>query len=84
MSSCPALCLSELDAEQLRERTVLLRCDLNAPLDATGSITDDTRIREAIASIKYLTTNGAKVLLCSHLVNNLLALSPATSLGTRR
>ena len=68
MSSCPALCLSELDAEQLRGKRVLLRCDLNVPLDASG-IMDETRIRESLASIKHLTTSGARVLLCSHLVS---------------
>jgi hypothetical protein len=39
------------------------------PLDkATGAITDDTRIRAAIPTLKYLLDNGAKVLLTSHLV----------------
>ena len=73
MDSCPALCLSELDAKHLGGKRVLLRCDLNVPiLPANGSITDDTRLREACASIKYLTNNNARVLLCSHLVRNTL------------
>lgn len=39
------------------------------PLDkATGTISDDTRIRAAIPTLKYLLDNGAKVLLTSHLV----------------
>jgi 3-phosphoglycerate kinase len=42
--------------------------DLNVPLDKQLNITDDTRIRAAIQTLKYLLDNGAKVLLTSHLV----------------
>ena len=48
---------------------VQLRADLNVPLDKDLNITDDTRIRAAIPTLKYLIDNGAKVLLCSHLVS---------------
>jgi 3-phosphoglycerate kinase len=48
---------------------VLVRADLNVPLDKNQKITDDTRIRAAIPTLKYLTENGARVLLTSHLVN---------------
>ena len=49
-----------------------VRADLNVPLDKDLNITDDTRIRAAIPTLKYLTDNGAKVLLTSHLVSALL------------
>jgi phosphoglycerate kinase len=45
---------------------VLVRCDLNVPLDGK-TITDDTRIRASIPTVEYLKKNGAKVLLSSHL-----------------
>ena len=43
--------------------SVLVRCDLNVPLDKSGAITDDTRIRGSIPTLKYLASKGAKVCL---------------------
>ena len=51
----------------LKGKKVLIRCDLNVPLDG-AKITDDTRIRAAIPTLEYLVKNGAKVLVTSHLV----------------
>lgn len=48
---------------------VLVRADLNVPLDKNQKITDDTRIRAAIPTLKYLIENGARVQLTSHLVS---------------
>jgi len=58
--------VSDLSADQLKGKKVLVRCDLNVPLDGK-KITDDTRIRASVPTIKYLMDKGAKVILSSHL-----------------
>merc|ERR1719389_813212 len=50
----------------LKGKKVLIRCDLNVPLDGK-TITDDTRIRASVETIKYLVDNGARVAVSSHL-----------------
>jgi len=56
----------DLSDEELKGKKVLVRCDVNVPLDGK-KITDDTRIRSSIPTIEYLKGKGAIVTVCSHL-----------------
>lgn len=49
-------------------KKVLVRVDFNVPIDGKGDVTDDSRIKKAMPTIKYLLDNGAKqIILMSHL-----------------
>jgi phosphoglycerate kinase len=56
-----------IDDIDLRGKRVLIRVDLNVPLDEKGNITDDTRIRSVLPTINYALDENARVILASHL-----------------
>ncbi|SDS11159.1 phosphoglycerate kinase [Friedmanniella luteola] len=72
------------DLGDLRGQRVLVRCDLNVPLDGT-TITDDGRIRASVPTLTTLRDAGAKVVVLAHLgrpkgeVNPKYSLAPAAA-----
>ncbi|MCG5451134.1 MULTISPECIES: phosphoglycerate kinase [Micromonospora] len=74
--------LDDLLAEGVSGRRVLVRADLNVPLDKqTGAISDDGRIRAVLPTLGALVEAGAKVVVCSHLGRPKGAPDPQFSLG---
>ena len=65
---CYKKTVEQLDSGLLKDAKVLVRVDFNVPFKNKDgkNITDDTRIREAMPTIKYLSEHGAKVMLASH------------------
>ncbi|MDP9179610.1 MAG: phosphoglycerate kinase [Gemmatimonadota bacterium] len=59
--------LRDLSEEQLRGKRALVRADLNVPLDDKCEITDDTRIRASIPTLRYLLDHGSLPVVLSHL-----------------
>ena len=52
---------------QIKGRRVFIRADLNVPQDASGNITEDTRIRASMGCIQLALDSGAAVMVTSHL-----------------
>src|SRR5512140_3833994 len=55
------------EVKDLAGKRVFLRVDFNVPLDDTGNITDDTRIRAVLPTINYALDCNAKVIVASHM-----------------
>jgi phosphoglycerate kinase len=62
-----ALRFKRLEDQELTGRRVFIRADLNVPQDASGAITDDTRIRASVPAIERCLEGGAAVMVTSHL-----------------
>ncbi len=56
-----------IDTLDLKGKRVLFRFDYNVPLDGSGNITDDIRIRATLPTLNYALDEGAKIVIMSHL-----------------
>jgi len=61
------MALKTIDALDLAGKRVFIRVDFNVPLDETGRVTDDARIRAALPTVQHAVKARAKVILASHL-----------------
>ena len=59
--------LLHLKSLNLQDKKVFIRCDFNVPMDEFGNISDDRRIRSAVATINYCLDQDCAVILASHL-----------------
>jgi phosphoglycerate kinase len=56
-----------VEAIDVAGKRVFLRVDFNVPMDKAGTISDDSRIKACLPTIKYLIDHDARVIICSHL-----------------
>jgi len=56
-----------VDQVEVRGKRVFVRVDFNVPMNEKGEITDDTRIRESLPTIRYIIEHGGRAILASHL-----------------
>lgn len=66
---------------QFKNKTVLLRVDFNVPIEG-GKIRDDFKIKATFETLKFLSNQGAKIILISHLANPKGGFDPKLSLAT--
>lgn len=59
--------MNSIDTVDIAGKKVLMRVDFNVPVDANGNITDTTRIKAHLRSIRYCMEKGAKLVLMSHM-----------------
>ena len=59
--------MSKFSAYNFSNQRALIRVDFNVPLNEKFEITDDTRMRAAVPTIKKIIADGGKVILMSHL-----------------
>ncbi len=60
---------------------VIVRVDFNVPLDENGHITDDTRIRGAVPTLKKVLADGGALIVMSHMGKPKGKVNPKLSLG---
>lgn len=70
-----------IDNFDFKEKKAIVRVDFNVPLDENGHVTDDTRIRGALPTIKKILNDGGSVILMSHMGKPKGKVNPKMSLS---
>ena len=59
--------MANIDNYNFKDKKALVRVDFNVPLDENGNITDDTRIRGALPTLKKILEDGGSLIIMSHM-----------------
>ncbi|MDE6397518.1 MAG: phosphoglycerate kinase [Muribaculaceae bacterium] len=59
--------MANIDNYNFKDKKALVRVDFNVPLDENGNITDDTRIRGALPTLKKILDDGGSLIIMSHM-----------------
>ena len=70
-----------IDTCNFKDQKVIVRVDFNVPLDENGKITDDTRIRGAVPTLKKILDEGGALIIMSHMGKPKGKVNPKFSLG---
>jgi len=70
-----------IDTCDFKGKKVIVRVDFNVPLDENGKITDDTRIRGALPTLKKVLSDGGALIIMSHMGKPKGKVNPKLSLG---
>ena len=73
--------MAKIDNYDFKGKKAIVRVDFNVPLDKEGNITDDTRIRGALPTLKKILESGGSLIIMSHLGKPKGKVNPALSLS---
>ncbi|MDY5240233.1 MAG: phosphoglycerate kinase, partial [Alistipes senegalensis] len=59
--------MNSIDNYDFKGKRAIIRVDFNVPLNEKGEVTDDTRIRAAMPTVKKVLAGGGSVILMSHM-----------------
>ena len=73
--------MQNIDNYKFAGKKAIVRVDFNVPLDENGNITDDTRIRGALPTLKKILADGGSLIVMSHMGKPKGKVNPKLSLG---
>ena len=71
----------KIDQFNFAGKKAIVRVDFNVPLDENGNVTDDTRIRGALPTLKKILADGGSVIMMSHMGKPKGKVNPKLSLS---